>query len=636
MKRVLSLVLGVLAIVTVTAKDAPFYPVADIPENMKTGMYAVVRELETRFEIHSTKSATTYSRTVITILNANGADAAKEVLFYDKFNIVKYFKANAYDASGKLVQKLKLSDMTDQSLFDGSSLYSDDRLKKADLSRGVYPYTVEFEYEIEHKATLTSPKFLLYEDDEISIQKSKFVLAFPDELKPKYKLFKIEEPKAGTYNGKRSLEWTFENVKPDKRERLRPDYLKVIPNINVAPTRFEFDKYAGSMETWNDFAKWIILLNKDRNVLPDATKKHVQNLTKDAPSTTEKIKILYEYMQSRTRYVGIQLGIGGYQPFDASVVDKTGYGDCKALSNYMITLLQEAGIKAYYTLVRAGANMPAMDITFPSSQFNHVIVAVPMVSDTIWLECTSQTNPLGYMGENTGDRHALMITDDGGKIVKTPRYNADHNIQARKADVFVTLSGDAKATVETTYRGLQYENNYLSHVLNDQYDDQKKWIQRNVKIPAFDVTNFKMINNKDAIPSAVVKADLVLQRFATVSGKRIFLTPNLMNRSNFALEKLDARKTNVVWRNPFTDVDTIKYHLPEGIYPEFLPEAVNVKSKFGEYNATYMVDQGQLIYIRRFRMERGEYPPESYVELAEFFRNVNKADNTKIVFLSKT
>ena len=205
------------------------------------------------------------------------------------------------------------------------------------------------------------------------------------------------------------------------------------------------------MDTWENYAKWIMLLNKDRNVMPDQSKKQAHELTKNAKSTEEKVRILYEYMQNKTRYVGIQLGIGGFQPFEASVVDQTGYGDCKALSNYMVTLLKEVGITANYTLIRAGANAPAMDISFPSSQFNHVIVAVPNETDTLWLECTSQTNPFGYLGDFTGDRYALMITDVGGKIVKTPAYTASQNTQRCTGDVFIELTGDAKAKIKTTF-----------------------------------------------------------------------------------------------------------------------------------------------------------------------------------------
>lgn len=628
--------ISILAAFHGNGKEDPQYAISEIPEALKTGMYAVIRTQELRFEINSEKSATTYGHLVITILNSNAVGYAKKVLFYDKFNIVKSFKGTAYDATGKVINRLKTSEIYDQSVYDGFTLYSDNRLKKADLSQGSYPYTVEFEYEIEHRALLYAPDFELYEDDEISAQKTMYTLIYPPGLKPRYKLFKIPEPKVSIYNNKEALEWKFENVKPEKFEKLSPDFDRVVPNITVAPNAFEFDKYAGKMDTWENFARWIILLNKGRDILPEPTKKQIHELIKNAKGTEEKVRILYEFLQSKTRYVGIQLGIGGYQPFDASLVDQTGYGDCKALSNYMVTILKEAGINAYYTLIRAGSNAPAMDVTFPSAQFNHVVVAVPNKSDTIWLECTSQTNPFGYMGDFTGDRHALMITDEGGKIVRTPTYDAHHNTQSRQGDVFIELTGDAIARVKTTYRGRQYENNNLDAILNHQYDDQKKWVQKNIKIPAFDVSDFKMINNKDVIPSAIVNTDLVLKRFATVSGKRIFLTPNLMNRSTYIPEKLESRKTNVVVRMPFLELDTIRYHLPEGIYPEFLPEPTKFNSRFGEYEATCTVDQGNLIYIRKLKMNKGEFLPESYKEFSEFFKTINKADNTKIVFMSKT
>ncbi len=338
----------------------------------------------------------------------------------------------------------------------------------------------------------------------------------------------------------------------------------------------------------------------------------------------------------KTRYVSIQVGIGGYQPFEASMVDQTGYGDCKALSNYMVSMLALVGIEANYALINAGHDEPKWDVDFPSAHFNHATVFVPNKSDTIWLECTSQTNPFGYTGSFTGDRKALAITDKGAKIVRTPVYAADKNIQSCTAEVFVEAKGNARAKIKTTYSGLQYENGGLYFILDNQYDDQKKWLQKNTDIPSFDINSFSMINKKNKIPSAIVNVDLTLNRLATNSGKRLFLTPNLLNRSTFIPEKVENRKTNVIRKTAYMDFDTIRYHIPGEMYPEFLPEPIRLKSRFGEYEATFKLDQGDVIYTRKMIIRKGEFPPESYNELIEFYKNINKADNLKLVFLNKT
>ena len=86
----------------------------------------------------------------------------------------------------------------------------------------------------------------------------------------------------------------------------------------------------------------------------------------------------------------------------------------------------------------------------------------------------------------------------------------------------------------------------------------------------------------------------------------------------------------------YTDIDTIRYQLPEEIYPEFLPAPIAHKSRFGEYEASFKIDQGSLLYIRKIKMNKGEFPPDSYNELIEFYKNVNKADQVKMVFMNKT
>lgn len=617
------------------AKEQPRYPVSAIPDELKKGAHAVVREDAMEFTIDSKSTASLKVHWVVTILNANAKRFATQAVWYDKLRKISSMKAQVLDADGQVIKRLKNNEITDHSAFEG--MFSDNRMKVADLTQGRYPYTVEFEYEVTYKFLYAIDGSAINQYENVSVQHASYQLNFPEELAPRYKTHNIsQEPtRTTTENGLTSLTWSFENLQAPTFE-VYADRKKSIALIDVAPSVFEFEGYAGNMDTWDAYGRWIASLNRGRNVLPEETKNKIAELTADLRTREEKVKVLYEFMQNKTRYVSIQLGIGGYQPFEASLVDRTGYGDCKALSNYMIALLETVGIKSHYALIMAGENASPMEPDFPSSQFNHAIVAVPNGTDTLWLECTSQTNPFGYQGNHTGDRKALLITDDGASVVNTIHYSAEVNVQSTSADVHVAPTGEAQASVKRVYSGLQYENGNLNFYVTRQYDDQKKWLQSYIDIPSFDLTNFTIKNIKEKIPSAVITAELRMDRFATVSGKRIFLTPNLMNRNTFVPEKVENRKHEVIRKTAYTDLDTIRYHLPEGIYPEFLPEDVSIKSRFGEYEARFKVDQGSLVYIRRVKMQKGIFPASSYQELMDFYRNISKADNTKMVFMNKT
>jgi Domain of Unknown Function with PDB structure (DUF3857)/Transglutaminase-like superfamily len=571
---------------------------------------------------------------VITILSERGKDFASEVIGYDKMEKVVSLSAHAYDAQGNIIKKLKNSEVIDRSSYDGFSIYSDNRYKLVDLSQASYPYTVEFEYETEMKYLYFIPGINLISDDEVAIQKMTYEVHYPPTLEPRYKLNLIEEPKKETRGDLKILKWNFENIKPEKFEPYLSD--KAHQTVLLAPSTFEFGGYEGSMSSWSNVGKWQLQLNEGRGTLSEATKLKIKEITKDLSTTEAKAKALYEYLQSKTRYVSIQLGIGGLQPFPASTVDETNYGDCKALSNYMVSMLKEVGIKGYYTEVFAGEENRPIPSEFTIPRFNHVIVSVPNVKDTLWLECTNQTNPFGYQGSFTGDRWALMVTEDGGKLVRTTKLKPEQNGQIQQAEVFLTKEGNAKAKVTTAYSGLQYENNGLHFKINSQQDDQKKWLQENIQIPSFELGNFTMINKKGKVPTAIVNVDLTLNRYASVSGKRIFLTPNLMNRSTYIPPKTENRKNNVYIKNSFVDVDSITYHIPEEIYPEFIPEPLKISNRFGEYEASYKFSNGKLLYVRRLKRVPGEFPANTYNELIDFYKAINKADNTKLVFLNKT
>lgn len=634
MKGLLSLLLCAISLSSLSAKEEPRYPVRDIPAELKTGACAVVREDAMAFTILSKSTATLHVHMVVTIFNDKGRHFATNSAYYDKLRKITSLKAQVYNADGILLKRLKSSEITDHSAFEG--LYDDSRVKIADLTQGIYPYTVDFEYDVDYKFLYYIQGSSINPHEDVAVQHASYQLVFPESLKPRYRTDNVStEPKYEKKNDIVSLTWTFENIAAQKFEPYS-DHSKSIMRIEAAPTIFEFEGYEGTMESWNEFGQWEASLRKGRMTLPEETKEKLRALTAGLTTREEKVKALYEYLQNKTRYVSIQLGIGGFQPFEASVVDKTGYGDCKALSNYMLSMLAAVGIKGNYVLIMAGNDRPKFQTDFPSSQFNHVIVAVPNGADTLWLECTSQTNPFGYQGSFTGNRKALVITDEGAAIVNTLHYPAEVNVQSTVADVTVTSQGQATASVSRVYSGLEYENGGLHYYVNTEYDQQKKWVQHYIDIPSFDLKSFSIKNIKEKIPSAIVSADLQMDRFATVSGKRIFLTPNLMSRNSSIPEKVENRKTDIVLKSAFIHVDTIRYRLPEEIYPEFVPKNVTISSRFGEYDASFTVQQGNLIYIRKLRMNKGDFPASSYQELIDFYRNISKADNTKMVFMTRT
>jgi transglutaminase-like putative cysteine protease len=615
----------------------PRYPVSAIPAELASNADAVYRENISTFKIVARNRASHFVRQVITIYNGKAKFHASRGVFYDKFRKIKSISGAVYDASGTLIKKLKDREIEDRSAA-GTNMLSDDRYKYIDLSQGVYPYTIEVEYEIDYKFLFYIPEFSLFDQEKVSCQKAVFNLQYPKELTPRIKLLNVkgQAKEEKTTDGLLSKIWTFENIPPLKPEPYGPTFADLIPTILSAPTDFEYDNYVGTMDTWEGYGKWIASLNKDRNILPQSTKEKVIYLARDAKTREEKVKILYEYMQNKTRYVSIQLGIGGYQPFEASVVDSKGYGDCKALSNYMVALLDAVSIPSHYALIMAGTNARALHEDFPSTQFNHAIVAVPNDKDTLWLECTSQTNPFGYQGFFTGDRKALLITKNGAKVVRTKSYKAEENTQIRTAEVTLEATGDGMAKITTTYSGLQYDAEGIGDILNEQVETQKQLIFDITRIPTMDLIKYDLKKATQKNPSAILKLELGLRRYATVSSKRMFLVPNLMNRMSFIPEKIEARKTEFIEDFPYIDIDSIQYKVPESMYPEFLPEPLKIKSQFGEYESSFKLEQGSVIYVRKIKILKGTFPAAAYQEYVDFYKKINRADNTKIIFLSKT
>ena len=613
-------------------KFKPFYPVTEISASLKQDAWAVCRDFRQEFKLISDSKAIEHVHLVITILEKNGAEYGELELPYDKSRIISSISGKLYDGSGICDDKLKNSAIRDLNYTSEGAIYDDLRLKEAKFKGESYPYTVEYDYEITYNGLIGYPDWQPVNGYRISVEKASFVFTCPDSKEFRYREFNLPLGcrRERTENGERYMEWKVDSIKAIREEPYSPKLSLQTPHVITAPLTFDYCDHTGSMVTWNDFGKWINSLIQGRDHLIPKRVAEVREMVKGIRDTTQIVRKLYEYMQSRTHYVGIQFGIGGYQPFPAEEVDQLGYGDCKALSNYMKALLNSVSIKSEYVIAGAGSNRGITMADFPTvNQCNHVILCVPLQRDTIWLECTTQTAPFGYMSTFTAGKNVLLINANGGRIAKVPLLSATENSQCRNAEVHIKTDGEIQATVSTTYLGYQYDN--ISQTLLESKKEQEKTIYDNVPVTGMVVSDFSYENKKDKIPQATEHLTLSSQFISTKSGKRLFIPVNIFNQQKSIPGKVEKRSMPVYLGSTYLDKDSVWIQLPNGFKPETIPQGKSFSTEFGEYSSTIRLENNRLLYIRMFKRNRGTWPKEKYDELINFYTLIFNADKAKIV-----
>lgn len=607
--------------------------VASIPAELKEKAHAVIRKSETIFTVKNLGEATEKNHRVITILDEQGLQYASMTLFYSKLEKVNNFEGVLYDSNGEKVKKVKKDDIHDGSAVGNGTLFGDNRYKYAEFKYAIFPFTVEFTTETTNKNLLFYPMWFPQEDEEnVAVEQSSLKIQMPANLPLRYKSINgLAEPTLENIAESKSYTWQVKNLQVYENELYSPKWTRYGKGVLTAPNEFEVEGFKGSMKTWKDLGEFDNILGKGRDVLPENVQQEVKQLVANISDPSQKVKKIYEYLQSKTRYISIQLGIGGWQPFEAIYVAEKGYGDCKALSNYTKALLKSVGIESFYASIRGGSNERDIHPDFPSQQFNHVIVCVPMKTDTIWLECTSQDNAFGYLSDFTSDRYALLSTPEGGKLVRTPVYKAKDNQQNRNIKVALAEDGNATVVAVTEYTGLLSDD--YSDIKNlSSREEQQKHLYKRINIPSFEVSNFSIQDEKKRIPTATVKLDLNVRKCASKSGTRLFLTPNLMSAINTVPPALDKpRQTEVVLKMALTETDSVTYQLPKNATLEFKPEGIKFENRFGTYQSEFQIKDGSLLYIRKLVRNQGKFPPESYAELIEYYKKVSKADRTQVV-----
>jgi len=634
MKATLCFFLSFIGIQVLFAQE--YYDVDQIAPALKNRANACIRLEETSIDMRAADNVLHTVKKAITVFNENGENEARLVLHYDKNTTIKSIKGEVYNAVGKPIAKFSQSDFFDISAADGFSLFLDSRIKHYLPNISDYPYTVVYNYEIRLKQNMVIPDWMPKSRNDVSVEKSvyTFICKPTDQIRIKSSNYG-EAPAEKVDDKQKKLVWHVANLPAVKTEAYSPDPESYLTSIKIAPQQFTYYNHKGSYTNWKELGKWVYDdLLTGRMQLPLATVQMAKNLVKEAKTDKEKARILYQYLQNKTRYISVQIGIGGLQPVAAAEVDRLGYGDCKALVNYMQSLLNAVDIESYYCVVEAGSFKKSLDVNYTSVvQGNHIILCMPLKGDTTWLECTSQKIPFGFLSDFTDDRLVLACTPQGGKLLHTPKLTAENNLQQRRADLQITKEGNITGAMKTVYSGAQYDNQI--EILDKPLSEQNKMLKKSYSINNIDFDAIHYALQKDIDPVLTEDISLNIRNYGSINGDRMFFQPNAFNIRQYITET-KTRLLPLYINRGFTDEDTIVYTLPENTSEGFIAnERKEFKTVFGEYKMYTKVEGNKLTYYRKLRLNDGTFPADQYAAFSKFINDVNTADNLKLALSLK-
>lgn len=624
------LFLAVIASSSVSSIFAYEYKVASIPDSLKEGAVAVVRNFSAVYTQNDMNNATYKVTKVITILNDKGNDHAHFYSYSDNFTDFKKFEGVIRDGEGKEIKKIRKSDLVVSSFSE--YMATDTYSLSYKVYSPIYPYTVEYSYEQRFKEGICAyPMFRPISGTMESVEKATYIVELPLDLDLRYKSgfdCKIEKSKTD-----KNHIYTFSSgsIKCIKYEPLAPNFEERIPTVKVAPNNFIFDKIDGNMSSWQNYGIWLNKLLDGRDYLPTQAVEKIKNVVGETTDKREIVRVLYKYLQENSRYVNISLGIGGFQPIPAESVFKNRYGDCKGLSNVMKAMLKAVDISSNYCEIYSGQKKTLDVDFFDMAQTNHAILLVPFEKDSIWLECTSQTLPFGYIHKNIEGHDALVVTDSGGVLCKLPSYSSADNLTKSVVSMDVNENGEISASVQFTEYLHGYASYHYSLKSNDR-DIHVKYINNSINLPQIRIGKIETSEKTSDRPECTISAEFKAVDAVNKTGDRMFIPLCPLKKSNYNIFSSKTREYDIVVANGYSVEDSVTVNIPKGYAVESIPKSTSLITPFGVLN-TILTNNGDgtVSYKQMVVVFQGRYSKDAYNDFKEFFKQIGATAKRQIV-----
>lgn len=612
---------------------------ANIADSLKDKNHnSVVRCYDVDFVQTGIGSGICNYRRVVTVLNKKGDDAALWSDYEDRYRSITSFRGRMLDASANVQGKFKRSDL--HLSGDYANFASDTKmLYYAPPTALSYPYTVEFEWQVKVSDGLRCyPNFSPMDDERQSMQECHYTLTLPADAEISERQMNMNVVRESSAVGKMvKHRWTAPARCGIILEDYSPKAIYQYPSIRVNPPAFTMEGTECRLDSWESMGSWLYSIADGRDELPQSEIDKVKSVVSGLTDRRAIVEAIYRYHGEKTRYVSIQLGIGGYQPMPAAEVSKTGFGDCKALSNYMKALLKAVGIES--NLVAISTKYADLLPDFPNFyQLNHVILCVPDAADTLWIDGTATSSlPFGYIPPALAGHECLMETRDGGKLVRVPDYPAEVDVESVVTELFFNDDFSLRDAIYKVHASGSFYAKYLS-MSKAEAKLQADAVLRKIGANGCRLSDLMFADASSDVHRMNLQCHFTAS-YGKVSGSRLFVP--VFNSGGVSVPKFkDGRTMPIVQYASVAYVDTVLIHIPDGLEIESLPKWMTqtdgasdlIENDFGSIQASATVTDGNLVtVVAKFTRKACELPIGRKDDVVALLKAANGIYNDKIV-----
>jgi len=519
--------------------------------------------------------------------------------------------------------------------IDGSELVSDVKDKLLRIPASDPGNIVGYEYEEEAQPFVLQDVWYFQETNPV--RESHYTVQLPPGWE--YKATWMNYPEAKPAQVGNQVQWVVSDVKGIRHEDSMPPRRGIAGLLVVSFVPPGGDTNRG-FQNWREMGYWEAGLEQGRRDASPEIKQKVAALTASPATQLAKMQAVAKFVQRDIRYVAIELGIGGWQPHPAPEIFTHRYGDCKDKATLLSSMLHEMGIESFFisiNIVRGGAapdrppmigwfNHEILAVRLPDDVKDQSLVAVvehPKLGHLLIFDPTDEYTPFGQLRGELQANHGLLVTPEGGELVKLPQLPAAMSGVQRTAKLTLspggTLSGDV---VETRLgdSGL-WQRMTLKSVTKDA--DRIKPIETLVShsLSTFQLTKATVLNLNQTDQPFGYRYSLVAENYAKTAGNLLLVRPRVLgSRSSDLLETKEPRQYPVELPGPERDTDAFEITMPPGYEVDDLPPAVNADYSFASYHSKTEVNGNTLKYTRTFEVKELSVPLGKVEDLKKLYR----------------